>query len=64
MKSVKSIDVRTKLVENGWYLVSHNGTSHKQFKHPEIAGKITVVAKGEIRGKALYGLEKATGLTF
>jgi len=40
--------VRTiiKLIENdGWYIHSHNKTSHRQFKHPTKKGKVTINGK-------------------
>lgn len=33
------------LKDDGWYLHSHNGTSHRQFKHPTKKGKVTVNGK-------------------
>ncbi len=33
------------LKQDGWYLHSHNRTSHRQFKHPTKKGKVTVRGK-------------------
>lgn len=33
-----------KLSEDGWYLVATRG-SHRQFKHPEKSGRVTVAGK-------------------
>lgn len=34
-----------RLQEDGWYLAAHNGTGHRQFKHPVKPGKVTVSGK-------------------
>ena len=38
---MKIRDVIRLIEENGWYLVAQRG-SHRQFKHPEKPGKVTV----------------------
>ena len=44
MKRYKVSDIIRMLLEDGWYLHSQNG-SHRQFKHPEKTGKVTVNGK-------------------
>jgi predicted RNA binding protein YcfA (HicA-like mRNA interferase family) len=31
--------------QDGWYEISAKGTSHRQFKHPTKAGRVTVAGK-------------------
>ncbi|WP_349654685.1 type II toxin-antitoxin system HicA family toxin [Paenibacillus amylolyticus] len=32
-----------KIIEaDGWYLASHNGTSHQHYKHPTKKGRVTI----------------------
>lgn len=45
MKRYKVKDILRMLKDDGWYLHSHNGTSHRQFKHPTKKGKVTVNGK-------------------
>lgn len=45
MKRYKVKDILRMLKDDGWYLHSHNGTSHRQFKHPTKPGKVTVNGK-------------------
>jgi predicted RNA binding protein YcfA (HicA-like mRNA interferase family) len=33
------------LNEDGWYLARHQGTSHRQFKHPTKTGTVTINGK-------------------
>jgi predicted RNA binding protein YcfA (HicA-like mRNA interferase family) len=41
---VKVADVLRRLKEDGWFLVATRG-SHRQFKHPSKAGRVTVPGK-------------------
>jgi predicted RNA binding protein YcfA (HicA-like mRNA interferase family) len=41
---MKVNDILTRLQEDGWYLVATRG-SHRQFKHPEKPGRVTVAGK-------------------
>lgn len=45
MKRFKVKEILKMLKEDGWYLSKHNGTSHRQFKHPTKKGKVTVNGK-------------------
>jgi predicted RNA binding protein YcfA (HicA-like mRNA interferase family) len=57
-----SRDVIKALKANGWYEVNHVG-SHKQFKHPEIRGRVTVPhPKRDIPVGTLRSIEKQAGL--
>ncbi len=41
---MKVSEMLAKLSEDGWYLVATRG-SHRQFKHPEKSGRVTVAGK-------------------
>lgn len=66
MKSVKVSVIIRALKKDGWYLASHNGTSHRQFKHPIKKGKVTVNGKlSDTReGWLLKSIEEQSGLKF
>ena len=50
------------LEADGWYEVSQEG-SHKQFKHPAIAGRVTVPSpKRDIPLGTLRSIERQSGL--
>jgi predicted RNA binding protein YcfA (HicA-like mRNA interferase family) len=52
------------LEANGWYEVNQAG-SHKQFKHAEILGRVTVPhPKRDIPIGTLKSIEKQSGLKF
>lgn len=38
MKTYSSREMAKIIGADGWYLVSHNGTSHQQYKHPNQKG--------------------------
>jgi predicted RNA binding protein YcfA (HicA-like mRNA interferase family) len=42
MKVRKVSEIIKQLEDAGWYLYRHNGSSHRQFKHGTIKGKVTV----------------------
>lgn len=44
MKKLKVKEILTMLKEDGWFLYAQKG-SHRQFKHPEKLGKVTVNGK-------------------
>lgn len=44
MKRYKVKEVIKMLEKSGWYL-SYTKGDHRQFKHPEIAGKVTIRGK-------------------
>ena len=66
MKVLKVSDIIRLLEQNGWYLYRHNGTSHRQFKHPDIKGKVTINGKAsaDISGSLLKSIEKQSGVIF
>jgi len=45
MKRFKVKEIIETLKADGWFLCNHNGTSHRQFKHPVKKGKVTVNGK-------------------
>jgi predicted RNA binding protein YcfA (HicA-like mRNA interferase family) len=66
MKVLKVSEILKRLQDDGWYLYRHNGTSHRQFKHPTKPGKVTVNGKpsADITGDLLKSIEKQSGLSF
>jgi predicted RNA binding protein YcfA (HicA-like mRNA interferase family) len=42
----KKVKEMVKIVEaDGWFLISHDGTSHRHFRHPTKPGKVTIAGK-------------------
>ena len=42
----KKVKEMIRLIEDdGWYLKSHKGTSHRQYSHPTKKGKVTINGK-------------------
>lgn len=66
MKVVKVSKIIRDLKKDGWYLAYHQGTSHRQFKHPTKKGKVTVNGKpSDTRsGWLLQRIEEQSGLEF
>jgi predicted RNA binding protein YcfA (HicA-like mRNA interferase family) len=66
MKVLKVSEIICRLEQNGWYLYRHNGTSHRQFKHYSLKGKVTVNGKSsdDISGSLLKSIEKQSGIIF
>lgn len=66
MKVVKVSEIIRALKKDGWYLADHDGTSHRQFKHPFKKGKVTVNGKlSDTRsGWLLKSIEEQSGLKF
>ncbi len=61
MKKVKEL---IKKVENdGWYLVAQKG-SHRQYKHPEKKGRVTIAGKpsDDVHPKTEQSILKQAGL--
>ncbi len=60
---MKIRDVIRLLREDGWVLVSHAG-SHRQFKHPNKSGRVTVAGheRAELKPKTLNSVLKQAGL--
>lgn len=42
---MKVSEVLKLLADDGWVLYRHRGGSHRQFKHPQKPGKVTVAGK-------------------
>lgn len=60
---MNSREVIKALKADGWVETSHKATSHKQFKHPEKPGKVTVpYPKRDIPLGTLKQIEKQAGL--
>ena len=52
------------LKKDGWYEVNHVG-SHRQFKHPEKKGRVTIPhPKRDIPKGTLKSIEKQAGIKF
>ena len=67
MKRIFKIREIIKIISShGWYLARHNGTSHKQFKHPTIRRTLTVDGKpsDDVSTDNLKSKEKQCGLRF
>lgn len=65
MKTVKVSEILRKLKADGWYLSCQSG-SHRQFKHPEKKGKVTVNGhlSDDVSGFLLKSISKQSGLAF
>ncbi|MCD7978107.1 MAG: type II toxin-antitoxin system HicA family toxin [Tannerellaceae bacterium] len=65
MKNVKVSVLLKALADDGWEMVKQKG-SHRQFKHPDKPGKVTVNGglSDDICGIALRSIQKQSGLTF
>ena len=65
MKVVKVSLIIKKLIENGWYIDRQKG-SHRQFKHPEKSGVVTVNGKpsADTWGFELKSIENQSGIEF
>lgn len=66
MKVIKVSEIIKLLIQNGWYLYRHNGSSHRQFKHPDKSGKVTVNGKAsaDVTDFLLKSIEKQSGIEF
>ncbi|MBR6438686.1 MAG: type II toxin-antitoxin system HicA family toxin [Bacteroidales bacterium] len=65
MKVVKVSFIIKKLMENGWFIDRQKG-SHRQFKHPEKSGVVTVNGKPsyDTWGFELKSIENQSGIEF
>jgi predicted RNA binding protein YcfA (HicA-like mRNA interferase family) len=60
--AMNSREVIRKLKDNGWFEVGQTG-SHKQFKHPQNPGRVTVVfPQQDVPEGTLRSIEKQSGL--
>ncbi len=66
MKVLKVKSVIEALEADGWHLFMHNGTSHRQYKHPVKKGKVTINGKlsDDVFGFILNSIEKQSGVKF
>jgi predicted RNA binding protein YcfA (HicA-like mRNA interferase family) len=60
---VKVADILRLIGEDGWYLVATRG-SHRQFKHPQKPGQVTVAGKpsDDLAPGTLNSILKQSGL--
>ena len=65
MKVLKTSEVLKALLADGWYVATVKG-SHRQLKHPEKTGKVTLNGKpsSDIYGMELKSVERQSGLKF
>lgn len=65
MKLKKVKEVLTQLKQDGWYLHKTRG-SHRQLKHPEKPGKVTIPGKesDDLFGDILKSIENQSGIEF
>ena len=60
---MKPREVQRRLEADGWRELPGGKTSHKQFKHPEKPGKVTVpFHPGDINPVTLKNIEKQSGV--
>ena len=60
---MKPREVIQRLLSDGWHELPGKRTSHKQFKHPVKAGKVTVpMHPGDIEPYVLKSIEKQSGV--
>ncbi|MFQ5959135.1 MAG: type II toxin-antitoxin system HicA family toxin [Alphaproteobacteria bacterium] len=60
--SVSSREIIKKLEKAGWYEVAHEG-SHKQFKHADRPGRVTVAHPvKDMKIKTLRSIEQQSGV--
>lgn len=61
---MKAREVMQKLRADGWYELKRKGTSHRQFRHPEKKGKVTVSDHGnsDIPEWTLRSIEEQAGI--
>ena len=66
MKTIKVSAIIETLKKDGWYLDKHEGTSHRQFKHPTKKGKVTINGKpsDDRSGFLLKSIERQSGIKF
>ena len=66
MKVIKVSAIIDALIKDGWYLGRHEGTSHRQYKHPTKKGKVTINGKlsDDRSGFLLKSIERQSGLKF
>ncbi len=64
MKVMKVSDIIRALKKDGWYQASHDGTSHRQFRHPVKKGKVTIKLSDTRSGWLLKSIEEQSGLKF
>ena len=64
MKRYKVIEVIRMLVKDGWVEQKRKSTDHRQFKHPNKKGKVTVNKKlsDDLDGNLLDNILKQAGL--
>ena len=61
---MKPREVQRRLEADGWRELPGGKTSHKQFKHPEKHGKVTVpFHPGDINPITLKNIEKQSGVS-
>lgn len=61
---MKAKEVENRLKSDGWIAMPGKKTSHKQFKHPNRPGKITVpFHPGDINPITLKSIEKQSGVS-
>lgn len=67
MKRVFKIREIIRILESlGWYQARHEGTSHRQFKHPTIRKTVTVDGKpsDDVNILNLKSMERQSGIKF
>ena len=56
-------EVVGKLLADGWYELPGKGSGHRQFRHPEKKGKVTVSDhRGDVPPPTLRSIERQAGV--
>jgi predicted RNA binding protein YcfA (HicA-like mRNA interferase family) len=59
---VRAIELEKILLKDGWYIVTQKG-SHRQYKHPEKPGKVTIpIHRGDLNKETVKSTLRQAGL--
>jgi predicted RNA binding protein YcfA (HicA-like mRNA interferase family) len=61
---IKVRDAIKAIETNGWYMLPRKGTNHRQFKHPNKPGKVTITGNpgDDLSLKNQRSIEKQAGI--
>jgi predicted RNA binding protein YcfA (HicA-like mRNA interferase family) len=61
---IKVRDAIRAIEANGWYMLPRKGTNHRQFKHPNKPGKVTITGNpgDDLSLKNQRSIEKQAGI--
>lgn len=59
---MRAIELEKILLKDGWYIVTQKG-SHRQYKHPEKPGKVTIpIHRGDLNKETVKSTLRQAGL--